>query len=82
MTAIQSDLPLQPERPGFFAALYRAMIRHRRRRAERLTLLKLSHYDAHLLRDMGIDPLDVEEALRGGTSSLLFDPVGGKGNER
>lgn len=49
--------------------------RWRGRRAQRLALIELNHLDAHLLRDMGIEPQDVIDALAGRNSSLLFDPI-------
>jgi len=37
-------------------------------------LIELSRLDAHLLRDMGINPLDVRDAYNGRATSILFDP--------
>lgn len=47
----------------------------RRNRRTRITLSELHHMDAYLLRDMGIEPQDVIDALEGRESSLLFNPV-------
>ena len=47
----------------------------RKRRSQRIALAELSHVDSRLLRDMGIEPQDVIDALRGRDSSLLFNPV-------
>ena len=52
-----------PPRPGPLAALWRAIIRNRLWHARRMTLTKLSRYDNRMLRNMGIDPQDVLEAL-------------------
>jgi len=48
-----------------------------RYRTQRLTLQTLSRMDEHLLRDMGISPADISDALNGRrNASALFDPVG------
>ena len=52
-----------PARPGPLAALRRAIIRNRLWHARRMTLTQLSRYDNRMLRNMGIDPEDVLEAL-------------------
>lgn len=70
-----SDQLVAPRRLGFFARLSAAMQRSFERRARYRALISLSGYDAHLLRDMGIDPGDVEDALNGRYSSLLLEPV-------
>jgi hypothetical protein len=31
--------------------------------------------DAHLLRDLGINPMDVRDAYTGRSTSILFDPI-------
>jgi uncharacterized protein YjiS (DUF1127 family) len=46
----------------------------KRRHQQRLTLATLSHMDARLLRDIGIEPMDVENALSGINRSALFSP--------
>lgn len=78
MTTIDSDaLPAAgPNRPGIFAALWQAILQYRKRRALQRTLIQLSSYDARILRDMGIDPRDVAEAVHGrGHSLLFFEPL-------
>jgi uncharacterized protein YjiS (DUF1127 family) len=77
LTTIESiELPAAlPEKPGIFAALWQALLRYRGRRAREVALINLADYDSHLLRDMGIDPRDVSDALRSRHFSLLFDPL-------
>lgn len=71
-----SDGLVAPNRkPGVLISLYEGMQRSFRRRARRRALLSLSGYDAHLLRDMGIDPGDVTDALNRRSMSLLFYPI-------
>jgi len=57
---------------GFIRRLLR---RWRERRAERATLMELSRIEPYLLRDMGIEPSDIFDALDGKRSSLLFIPM-------
>jgi uncharacterized protein YjiS (DUF1127 family) len=81
MTTIDSnDLPASaPSRSGPFTALWRAIVRNRLWHARRMTLIKLSHYDDRMLRDMGIDPQDVAEALAPLSSrslALFLNPLG------
>jgi len=45
------------------------------RRKERATLFGLSRMQPHLLRDMGIEPGDIFDALDGKRSSVLFNPM-------
>ena len=48
----------------------------RRRREERVTLTELSGFDKRRLRDLGIDPLDLYDAMHGRRqASALFEPV-------
>lgn len=78
MTALEVDNPptVPPSRFGVFAALLRAIRRNRLLRARQRTLIMLSGYDAHMLRDMGIDPRDVAEALsQRFPLSPLFNPI-------
>jgi len=67
-TAAESRRPL-------FAGLGQLWAAYRRRREERRTLIELSQLDAYLLRDMGIEPLDVYDALNGRRRSVLLSPV-------
>jgi len=46
-----------------------------RRRVQRIALNELSSMDNYLLRDKGIEPQDVIDAMTGRDSSLLFNPV-------
>ncbi|MEQ1899629.1 MAG: DUF1127 domain-containing protein [Devosia sp.] len=46
-----------------------------RRRQRKRAYEELSRLDAHLLRDMGINPDDVRDAFEGRRSSLLFEPI-------
>lgn len=57
---------------GFIRRLFR---RWGERRRERATLIELSRMQPHFLRDMGIEPGDVHQALDGDRGSLLFDPA-------
>jgi len=77
MTTIDyNDLPADlPERPSLLAILRSWLGDLKRKRRERLTLLELSRLDNHLLRDMGINPMDVRDAYAGRNSSALFDPI-------
>jgi uncharacterized protein YjiS (DUF1127 family) len=63
------------KRPSFFAPLRKFWTNMARRRAEHRSIMELSQLDAHLLRDMGIEPLDIYDALNGRTRSVLFNPV-------
>ena len=77
MTTLESDnlLALPNKRPGLFAGLFAAIERNRLARARQRALIHLSHYDTHMLRDMGIDPRDVADALNGRSKSVLFYPI-------
>ncbi|MGV3491036.1 MAG: DUF1127 domain-containing protein [Devosia sp.] len=59
--------------------LSRLYARWKRHRIQRKTLVELSHMDAYMLRDIGIDPVDVRNAMSGLNSSALFNPVGRNG---
>lgn len=63
------------ERPAREKIFARWFATWRRRRQARITLGELHRMDAYLLRDMGIEPQDVIDALEGRNSSLLFNPV-------
>jgi uncharacterized protein YjiS (DUF1127 family) len=47
----------------------------RRRRHEKMTLGELERMNPYLLRDMGIEPQDVIDALEGRETSALFNPM-------
>jgi uncharacterized protein YjiS (DUF1127 family) len=48
----------------------------RKRREERITLGELSRFDERRLRDLGIEPMDMRDALHGKRSaSALFEPM-------
>jgi uncharacterized protein YjiS (DUF1127 family) len=73
------DLPFEREpaaekRPGFFPRLKQAWTNLQRRRREAATVIELSRLDARLLRDVGIEPMDVYDALHGRRRSMLFNP--------
>ena len=77
MTTIEtSDQPIAlPRSTGLFARVYQRLVDYRRYHARRKVLIHLSNYDAHLLRDLGIDPRDVEDAFNNRSRSLLFNPI-------
>jgi uncharacterized protein YjiS (DUF1127 family) len=77
MTTLELNEPLRDasratNRSGLVTRLLR---RWRERRAERATLMTLSRMQPHLLRDMGIEPDDIYDALDGKRSSVLFNPM-------
>ncbi len=67
------DRPVEKQ-SGPVAKLKRAWVRFQRRRKETATIIELSRLDARLLRDVGIEPMDVYDALHGGRRSILFNP--------
>ena len=73
--AIGDLLARAPAPSGPFAWLRRLMEWRRQKRLQRITAYELSHLDRHLLRDIGIEPDDVEAAFNGRRSSVLFNPV-------
>jgi uncharacterized protein YjiS (DUF1127 family) len=77
LTTIATTTP--PGRSWWLVRLARALARriaaNRRRRAEQVLISKLSHYDAHLLRDMGLNPADIERSFQNRNMSLLFNPL-------
>ena len=77
MTTLDTNgvLIVTPKAPGLFMRIVRTMATYRARRAHRRVLFHLSQYDAHMLRDMGLDPRDMEDALNMRRPSLLFDPI-------
>ncbi|MCR6671520.1 DUF1127 domain-containing protein [Devosia ginsengisoli] len=62
----------RPARRNILAGWFQAW---RLSRRTRITLGELYRMDAYLLRDMGIEPQDVIDALEGRDTSLLFNPV-------
>jgi uncharacterized protein YjiS (DUF1127 family) len=50
-----------------------ANFRHRRKVAA--TVLELSRMDEYMLRDIGIEPQDVHDAIRTQRLSVLFNPI-------
>lgn len=66
-----------PERHSFglLARMLKPFRRMAERRRERATLIALAQMDAYMLRDIGIEPRDVYDALEGRQSSLLFNPI-------
>ncbi len=68
-------------RPVILAGLRRLWATHKRRREERRVILVLSQLDEHLLRDIGLEPLDIQDAITGRRSaSMLFNPMRNKHN--
>jgi uncharacterized protein YjiS (DUF1127 family) len=77
-TTDYSDIPAAvPERGGLnLLGLLRSWAtKARQRREGRLTMFELSRMEEHLLRDMGINPADVEAAFAGRRSSVWLDPM-------
>jgi uncharacterized protein YjiS (DUF1127 family) len=64
-----------PERVGFFGELRQAVARFADARRKRRAIIEISRLDARLLRDIGIEPIDVYDALNGRRRSILFNPV-------
>ena len=81
MTTIElNETAFEASRPHQTGWLSRLIAGWKRRRAERLTLIALSQMDERLLRDVGIEPMDVMDGLNGINRSALFNPMrrGGK----
>jgi uncharacterized protein YjiS (DUF1127 family) len=64
-----------PEARGFLAGLRQVFARLAAARRRRNAIIEISRLDARLLRDMGIEPLDVYDALNGRRRSIVFNPV-------
>lgn len=66
-----------PERRSFglLARVGHFLRRWEERRAERATLIMLARMDSYMLRDIGLEPRDIYDALEGRESSLLFNPI-------
>ncbi len=63
-------------RNGLLGRLQRYWEGARRRRRERKLAIELSRLDVRLLRDIGIEPQDVTDALHGRPGpSILFHPM-------
>jgi uncharacterized protein YjiS (DUF1127 family) len=60
---------------GLLARVFGGFRRIAARRKERATLIALAQMDAYMLRDIGIEPQDIYDALDGRKSSLLFNPI-------
>jgi len=76
MTTIEtSDQGALPRPMSLFARAYQRLVDYRSHQARRKVLIHLSHFDAHLLRDIGIDPGDVEDVLNSRSLSLLLHPI-------
>ncbi len=60
---------------GLLAWLAGPFKRMAQRRRERATLISLSQMDIRLLRDIGIEPRDIYDAMDGRKSSVLLNPI-------
>ena len=73
---INETLPLAAERAGFFTRLAKAFATWRATNRAHRTIIELSRLDSRLLRDIGVEPIDVYEALnRRAGPSVLFNPM-------
>lgn len=74
MTTIELNEPrLEVSRANTDAGFIRRLFsRWGERREERATLMELSRMSPHLLRDMGIEPGDIHDALDGSRSPALL----------
>jgi uncharacterized protein YjiS (DUF1127 family) len=68
------DRPVEKQ-SGPFAYLKRAWAKFQRRRRETATIIELGRLDARLLRDVGIEPMNVYDALHGRRRTVLFNPA-------
>lgn len=76
MTMTTIDLDESRIRHNTDAGFIRRLLRRwAERHRERATLTGLSRMQPHLLRDMGIEPGDIFDALDGKRSSVLFNPM-------
>lgn len=76
MTTIDlNESPLVTRHDTDAGFIRRLLGRWLQRRRERATLIGLMRMEPHLLRDMGIEPGDIFDALDGKRSSVLFNPV-------
>ena len=72
---INHALPVSARKPGLFARLLRALAPYRATRARQRVLFHLSQQDAHMLRDIGLAPRDVEDAFNRRSFSPLLYPI-------
>jgi uncharacterized protein YjiS (DUF1127 family) len=64
------------QNPVILAGIKRLWATFRRERSARRTVLALSQLDDRLLRDIGIEPQDVIDAMKGRPApSILFNPM-------
>jgi uncharacterized protein YjiS (DUF1127 family) len=68
--ALQAFADERPNTNGFLSGLLRVFVPVKRWYGRRQTLVHLSHLDEHLLRDLGFEPSDVDDALNGEDSPL------------
>jgi uncharacterized protein YjiS (DUF1127 family) len=73
------DLSYEPaadaESPGLINRFRQRLAAFRHRQRQRAAALQLSRMDERLLRDIGVHPQDVLDALKGRGRSVLFHPV-------
>jgi uncharacterized protein YjiS (DUF1127 family) len=60
---------------GILGRLKQALTSLRHRREAAATVLELSRMDEYLLRDIGLEPQDVHDALRRRDLSILLNPI-------
>ena len=63
---------------GLFATCIQRLVDYRLHKARRRAMIYLSHYDSHMLRDIGIDPRDVEDALNEALAAASPHPPHGR----
>jgi len=68
--AVADDAPR-----GILGRLKQAWSSFQRHRREKAAVLELSRMDEHLLRDIGIEPMDVYDALEARRQPILFHPL-------
>ncbi len=72
---LETDLSAPRSDTGLKRWIGKLLAEHRHRREQRLTLEELAQFDRYLLRDIGIEPSDIHDALNGNRNSVLFDPM-------
>ena len=76
MTTMELNDSLPSERAGFFSRIAKLFAAWRAANRRQDALLELSHLDARLLRDIGIEPMDVYDAVnRKVGHSVLLNPI-------